>query len=136
MNINKLVSLLALLILIIVLPAYAWLEPARMEQTQADLRQEYVSDAAVIYVENCTICHGAEGEGIGAMPGLDNDGLRTADYDILYKTIARGRYDTAMTDGDSTSAPRGSIATTTHGTGGGADLFVSDGSNWQSISID
>ena len=97
MNANKLVSLLALLILILVLPAYAWLEPVRMEQTQADLRQEYVSDAAVLYVENCAVCHGAQGEGIGAMPGLDNDGLRTADYDILYKTIARGRYDTAMT---------------------------------------
>jgi mono/diheme cytochrome c family protein len=27
---------------------------------------------------------------------LDNDGLRTADYDMLFKTIARGRYDTAM----------------------------------------
>ena len=97
MNANKLISLLALLILILVLPAYAWLEPARMEQTQADLRQEYVSDAAVLYVENCTVCHGAQGEGISAMPALDNDALRTADYDMLYKTIARGRYDTAMT---------------------------------------
>ena len=96
MNTNKLISLLALFILILVLPAYALLEPERMEQSQADLRQEFVSDAAVIYVENCAVCHGAEGEGIGAMPSLNNDGLRTADYDTLFKTIARGRYDTAM----------------------------------------
>ena len=96
MNTNKLISLLALLILILVLPAYAWLEPERMEQSQADLRQEFVSDAAVLYVENCAVCHGAQGEGIGAMPSLDNDSLRTADYDMLTKTIARGRYNTAM----------------------------------------
>lgn len=96
MNRNKLVSFFALLILILVVPVYAWMEPARMEQAQADLRQEYVSDAAILYVENCAVCHGAEGEGIGATPSLDNDGLRTADYDMLFKTIARGRYDTAM----------------------------------------
>ncbi len=96
MNNNKLISLLALFILILVLPAYAWLEPTRMEQSQANLRQEFVSDAAVIYVENCTVCHGAEGEGIGAIPNLNNDGLRTADIDTLTKTIARGRYDTVM----------------------------------------
>lgn len=96
MNKNKLISLLALFVLIIVIPAYAWMEPERMEQSQADLRQEFVSDAAVLYVENCAICHGAEGEGIGAVPGLNNDGLRTADYDMLTKTIARGRYNTAM----------------------------------------
>ncbi|MBE2221663.1 MAG: c-type cytochrome [Anaerolineae bacterium] len=96
MNTNKLISLLALTILIIVIPAYAWMEPTRLEQSQADLRQEFVSDAAVIYVENCAVCHGAAGEGISAMPSLDNDGLHTADYDTLFKTIARGRYDTAM----------------------------------------
>ena len=96
MNTNKLISLLALFILIVALPAYAWMEPERMEQSQADLRQEFVSDAAVIYVENCAVCHGAEAEGIGSIPGLNNDGLRTADYDMLFKTIARGRYDTAM----------------------------------------
>lgn len=45
-------------------------------------------------------------------------------------------YDTALSDNDATSAPRGSIATTTHGTGGGSGLFVSDGSNWQKITID
>ena len=56
MNTYKLISLLALLILILVVPAYAWLEPTRMDQAQANLRQEFVSDAAVIYVENCAVC--------------------------------------------------------------------------------
>ncbi|MFN2295219.1 MAG: c-type cytochrome, partial [Candidatus Promineifilaceae bacterium] len=96
MNRYKIISLLALLLLVIVLPIYAVLEPERMAQAQTDLRQEFVSDAAVMYVENCALCHGAAGEGIGATPGLDNEGLRTADYDFLFKTIARGRYDTTM----------------------------------------
>jgi cytochrome c len=65
MNRYKVISLLALLILVFILPIYAVLEPQRMAQAQADLRQEFVSDAAVLYVENCALCHGAAGEGIG-----------------------------------------------------------------------
>lgn len=97
MNKYNLITTIALLILVIVIPVYAIMEPERMDQAQVDLRQEFVSDAAVIYVENCALCHGAAGEGIGSMPALNNDGLRTADFDMLYKTIARGRYDTVMT---------------------------------------
>lgn len=96
MNKYNLITTIALLILVIGVPVYAITEPARLEQAQADLRQEFVSDAAVIYVENCALCHGAAGEGIGSMPALDNDGLRAADFDAIYKTIARGRYDTVM----------------------------------------
>ena len=96
MNKYNLITTIALLLLVIGVPVYAVLEPARMEQSQADLRQEFVSDAAVIYVQNCALCHGAAGEGIGSMPALDNEGLRTSDFEFLYKTIARGRYDTVM----------------------------------------
>ena len=67
-----------------------------MAQAQEDLRQQYVSEATLLYVENCAICHGASGEGIGATVPLDNAGLRESDYDDIFKTIARGRYDTAM----------------------------------------
>lgn len=96
MNKYTFTSAIALLLLVIILPVYAYLEPFRMEQAQEALRESFVSDAAVLYVQNCAVCHGASGEGIGAMPALDNDGLRTADYDFLYKTIARGRYETVM----------------------------------------
>lgn len=96
MNKYTAVTLLALLILVLALPIYAWLEPTRMAEAQADLRRQFVSDAAVLYVENCALCHGAAGEGIGPTPALDNPGLREADYDFLYKTIARGRYETTM----------------------------------------
>jgi mono/diheme cytochrome c family protein len=92
----KLISALALLILVVALPIYTWIEPQRMAQAQMALRQDFVADAAVIYVENCALCHGAAGEGIGATPGLDSEAMRSADFDYLFKTIARGRYDTMM----------------------------------------
>ncbi len=97
MNKYTFTTVLTLLLLVLILPVYAYLEPFRMAQDQADLRQEFVADAAVIYVQNCAVCHGASGAGIGATPTLNNPGLREADYDFLYKTIARGRYDTIMT---------------------------------------
>jgi mono/diheme cytochrome c family protein len=97
MNRYKLFSAITLLILIIIFPIYLLTEPQRMAQAQVALRQEFVTDAAVMYVENCALCHGAAGEGLGANPALDNPTLWTADYDFLYKTIARGRYGTSMT---------------------------------------
>jgi mono/diheme cytochrome c family protein len=47
-------------------------------------------------VENCALCHGAAGEGIGTVPALDIEALREADYDTLTKTISRGIYGTTM----------------------------------------
>ena len=96
MNRYTLITFIALAVLVIAVPVYGLLEPQRMESAQVELRQEFVSDAAVMYIENCAVCHGAQGEGIGATPPLNTEGLRQADYDFLYKTIARGRYDTAM----------------------------------------
>jgi len=96
MNKSMIIALTALAALVVALPIYAWLEPARMAAAQEALRQEFVTDAAALYVENCAVCHGANGEGIAANPPLDNAALREADYDTLVKTIARGRYGTAM----------------------------------------
>ena len=93
---HTLIIFLGLLILVVALPLYAWMEPARMEQAQQALRETYVADAALMYVENCAVCHGAAGQGVGANPPLNTDAIRNADYDYLFKTIARGRYDTAM----------------------------------------
>ena len=97
LNRYKVISALALLLLVVALPLYARSEPERMGRAQTQLRQQFVSDGTVIYVENCALCHGAAGEGIGAVPALDNAALRSADYDTLFKTIARGRYGTTMT---------------------------------------
>ena len=94
---STLVTFAGLFIIVLAIPIYLWQEPARLEQSQADLRQQFVDEAALIYAENCALCHGPAGEGIGATPPLNSYAIHTADYDFLYKTIARGRYGTSMT---------------------------------------
>ena len=88
---------IGLLILVVALPVYAMRESDRMASAQQELRETFVADGAVMYVDNCALCHGVDGSGIGAYPALNADAIRNADYDFLYKTIARGRYNTAMT---------------------------------------
>ncbi|MAT96058.1 MAG: hypothetical protein CL608_02860 [Anaerolineaceae bacterium] len=97
MNKYNLISFFGFLALVVVFPIYAWYEPALRENAQDDLQNQYVTEASLIYVENCAVCHGIEGEGIGATPALNNSALQTAVYEDLFKVIARGRYGTTMT---------------------------------------
>jgi cbb3-type cytochrome c oxidase subunit III len=87
---------IATLVMAGVMAIYTVREPARQEKAQAALIDESVAAATDLYAENCATCHGAAGEGIGAMPGLDNDGLRSMDAVALFNVIARGRYNTSM----------------------------------------
>jgi mono/diheme cytochrome c family protein len=96
MNRYDLIGLVALLVLVIALPIYATFEPGRMDQAQAIWRQQVATDGAVLYVENCAPCHGPGGEGIGAMPALNNPDLAEADHTLLYDTIAHSPHGTAM----------------------------------------
>jgi len=75
---------------------YALDEPERIVEAQGAQLNSDVDEAMTLYAENCAVCHGLAGEGIGATPALDNPGLRSADYDGLHKIIARGLYGTAM----------------------------------------
>lgn len=96
MNKYNAVGIIALLIVVAVLPIYALFEPGRMDGARAELSRTYVTEGADLYVQNCAVCHGAAGEGIGAMPALNNPGLVDADRDMLYDTIARSAHGTAM----------------------------------------
>ena len=87
---------LATVIIGITLPLYAIMEPSRQEHRIEELRQEAVLTSTDIYAENCAICHGAAGEGLGATPALDSDGLRSMDETELYRVIERGRSNTVM----------------------------------------
>ncbi len=89
-------TLLAASLLAIALGVYIIFEPARMTQAAVDLVNAQVTDGQVIYAENCAVCHNAAGEGLGANPALNLEAVKLMDYDTLYKTIARGRYGTAM----------------------------------------
>ncbi len=94
--IEILVGLLATQVIVFGLALYAFNEPGRIVEAQDKILAIQLDDAMSLYAQNCSVCHGLNGEGIGATPALDNDALRTMPYEDLYKTIARGRFNTAM----------------------------------------
>ncbi len=96
MNRYTAIGIISLLIIIVALPIYAARESARMEQTAIVLRQKRVDDGSILYVKNCAPCHGAAGEGIGAMPALNNPNLAQADHQALFKVISRAAHGSTM----------------------------------------
>ncbi len=72
MNRYTFITLIALVVFIIALPVYALQEDARMQSVQGVYRQQAVVEGAQIYTNHCRLCHGDDGQGVGAMPGLDN----------------------------------------------------------------
>jgi mono/diheme cytochrome c family protein len=71
-------------------------EPARQVQAAETIRTAAVAEGLDLYATNCVACHGAAGEGMAAYPALDNEGVRLMDAEDLFRTIERGRYNTAM----------------------------------------
>lgn len=90
------VGLVATAIIAVALPVYAFNEANRMAAAEARLVAESIDQGEAIYAQNCVVCHGPAGQGIGTYPALANAGVREMDYDTLFKTIERGRYGTAM----------------------------------------
>ena len=90
------VGLLATIMIAAGLLLYAWYEPVRIDTVQAAQVQAEVDSAATLYAENCSVCHGLAGEGIGATPPLNTPAQQEADPNALEKIIARGLYNTAM----------------------------------------
>lgn len=90
----QILGVLATALIVLILPIYALNETTRMADTSQALLGEAITAGQVVYAENCVLCHGAEGEGIGTYPPLTS--AVTMDYDSLYKVIERGRYGTAM----------------------------------------
>lgn len=89
-------ALLGASLLAIALGLYILIEPQRMTQAAADLLDAQIAEGQIVYAGNCAVCHNAAGEGLGANPALNTEAVKLMDYDTLYKTIARGRYNTAM----------------------------------------
>lgn len=90
------IGLIATALIALALPLYAFQETSRMETAQQTIIHEAIKAGEVTYAENCALCHGAAGEGIGAYPGLNNEGVQSMEYDDLFKVVERGRYNTAM----------------------------------------
>lgn len=96
MKTYEMLGLVALLLLVVLLPAYAAQEPARMARAQAETETRYVTDAAHLYLDSCALCHGSDGAGLGAMPPLNYSALSEANAEVLYNTIAYSPHGSAM----------------------------------------
>lgn len=91
-----LAGLLATQLIVFGLGFYMLNEPTRIVESQTQLQAVQLDDAMTLYAQNCSVCHGLAGEGISSIPPLNNPALQTMAYDDLAKTIARGRFNTAM----------------------------------------
>jgi mono/diheme cytochrome c family protein len=94
--IESLIGLGATLVIAAALGLYILNESSRIAQSQADVLNSQLDEAMTLYAENCVVCHGVAGDGIGATPPLNNPALQTMAFEDIAKTIARGRYQTAM----------------------------------------
>jgi len=95
-RIEVLLGLLGSAIIVFALALYIAIEPDRIVESQGEILFVQLDDAMTLYAENCAVCHGLNGEGIGATPPLNATGLQTMSYEELYKVIAHGRFETAM----------------------------------------
>ena len=91
-----LIGTLATGLIMLAFAFYILLEPGRIAAAQTQTLTGQLNDSMSLYAENCAVCHGLQGEGIGSVPPLDNPALRTTPAIDLAKTIARGRLNTAM----------------------------------------
>lgn len=89
-------GILATLVIVIALPVYALTESGQQEQLLEDYHLTAVVSATDLYAENCTVCHGASGEGIAGNPPLNSDAVRMMSENDLFKVISRGRDNTLM----------------------------------------
>lgn len=92
----KITGILATIALAAIIPYYIVTEPIRQEEIRLDLQARAITEATDLYAQNCVVCHGAAGEGIGSFPALDSDGLRTMPAEEILKVIERGRDNTQM----------------------------------------
>lgn len=90
------IGFLATLLIIGTLALVATREPDRQAEALIRLRETAVVEGTDLYAENCAVCHGAAGEGLGANPALNNEGISSMEYEAIFRTIERGRYNTAM----------------------------------------
>jgi len=92
----KWTGLIATLVIVVILPLYAWIEPIQQEKLLEDFFTDAVLVATDRYAENCAVCHGAAGEGIGDNPPLNSEAVNQMSEADLIRVISRGRDNTLM----------------------------------------
>jgi mono/diheme cytochrome c family protein len=58
--------------------------------TPANLGQADAALGAVVYMKNCTLCHGIEGQGVSAPPLRNNEYIQTNQDQDIFNTVANG----------------------------------------------
>ena len=92
----KWIGLLSTLVIVGILPAYNLLEPRQQARILEDFQISSLESATSLYAENCVVCHGSTGEGIGDNPSLNNEAVQAMSAADLFRVIARGRDNTLM----------------------------------------
>jgi mono/diheme cytochrome c family protein len=95
-RIERIVGFIAAIALLLALGLAIVREPTRIVAAGEEILNGQIDEATAIYAEQCAVCHGIAAEGIGSNPPLDDEALRATDFDSLFKTVSRGRFDTAM----------------------------------------
>jgi len=95
-NKMKITGFIATLVIVIILPLYTLIEPKQQEKLLDDYYTTAVLASTQLYAENCAVCHGAAGGGIGENPPLDLDAVRETSERDLSRVISRGRDNTLM----------------------------------------
>lgn len=92
----KFTGIIATLAIVFVIPIYTWFEPAQQDHLLTDHYSRGALSATDLYAQNCAICHGAGGEGIGENPPLNSESVQMMSETDLAKVIARGRDSSLM----------------------------------------
>jgi len=92
----KTMGILATFVILTIVPIYSWIEPSNQKRLLSDFYTNAVLASTDHYAENCAVCHGAAGEGIGDTPPLNTDAVRMMSESDLTKVISRGRTNTLM----------------------------------------
>jgi cbb3-type cytochrome c oxidase subunit III len=92
----KWTGLLATLVIVIALPFYILTEPIQQGKLLESYYTTAVRNATDLYAQNCAVCHGAAGEGIGDTPPLNSEVVKMMSVTDLTRLIARGRDGTLM----------------------------------------
>ncbi len=92
----KWIGLLATLTIAGILPLYTFMESGSQAKILEDFQVSAIESATVLYAENCVVCHGTQGEGIGDNPALNNEAVQSMSATDLFRVISRGRDNTLM----------------------------------------
>lgn len=88
------IGFLATGLLLISLAMVILREPTLQSRAATTQLQTSIVEGVDIYLENCVVCHGASGEGLGVYPALN--AVAEMDPVELYRVIERGRFATQM----------------------------------------